>query len=128
MWRTLMITLGLVPLSLASSYAASFDGNWSVIQACDTTKEGVCLPQTTSGNIDGEVRRGWAERQAGRAAESTDRLANPCPATDAFEVRWSSRCRPQDPPQMGLAEDDEAIEAFPMDRADQSRRKPILPG
>jgi hypothetical protein len=40
MWRALVITLGFVPLSFASSYAASFDGNWSVIQACDTTKEG----------------------------------------------------------------------------------------
>ena len=29
---------------------------------------------------------------------------------------------------MGLAEDDDVIEAFPADRADQSLRMPILPG
>src|SRR5580704_2793527 len=30
--------------------------------------------------------------------------------------------------QMGFAEDDDVIEAFPADRADQSLRMPILPG
>ena len=30
--------------------------------------------------------------------------------------------------QMGLAEDDDVIEAFPADRADQSLRMPVLPG
>ena len=30
--------------------------------------------------------------------------------------------------QMGLAEDDDVIEAFPVDRADQSLRMPVLPG
>ena len=34
----------------------------------------------------------------------------------------------KDPAQMGLAEDDDVIEAFPADRADQSLRMPILPG
>ena len=34
----------------------------------------------------------------------------------------------KDPSQMGLAEDDDVIEAFPVDRADQSLRLPALPG
>jgi hypothetical protein len=34
----------------------------------------------------------------------------------------------KDSAQMGLAEDDDEIEAFPADRADQSHRIPILPG
>jgi hypothetical protein len=34
----------------------------------------------------------------------------------------------KDPAQMGLTEDDDVIEAFPADRADQSLRMPILPG
>src|SRR6267378_1515935 len=53
------------------------------------------LPETTSGSIDDEDRQGSAERQAGHTAGPADGLANPCPATDAFEVRCNSRCRPQ---------------------------------
>ena len=34
----------------------------------------------------------------------------------------------KEPAQMGFAEDDDVIEAFPADRADQSLRMPILPG
>lgn len=34
----------------------------------------------------------------------------------------------KDPAKMGLAEDDDVIEAFPADLADQSLRMPILPG
>jgi hypothetical protein len=34
----------------------------------------------------------------------------------------------KDPAQMALAEDDDVIEAFPADRADQSLRMPVLPG
>jgi hypothetical protein len=34
---------------------------------------------------------------------------------------------PEDPAQMGLAEDDDVIEAFATDRADQPLRMPILP-
>jgi hypothetical protein len=34
----------------------------------------------------------------------------------------------KDSAQMGFAEDDDVIEAFPADRADQSLRMPILPG
>ena len=34
----------------------------------------------------------------------------------------------KDPTQMGLAEHDGVIEAFPADRADQSLRIPVLPG
>ena len=33
----------------------------------------------------------------------------------------------KNPAQMGLAENDDVIEAFPADRADQSLRMPILP-
>jgi hypothetical protein len=33
----------------------------------------------------------------------------------------------KDPAQMGLAEDDDVIEAFPADRTDQSLRTPVLP-
>jgi hypothetical protein len=33
----------------------------------------------------------------------------------------------KDPAQMGLAEDDDVIEAFPADRADQSLRMTVLP-
>jgi hypothetical protein len=33
-----------------------------------------------------------------------------------------------DPAQMGFAENDDVIEAFPADRADQSLRVPVLPG
>ena len=35
---------------------------------------------------------------------------------------------PKDPTQVGLAEDDGVIEAFPADRANQSLRMPVLPG
>ena len=34
----------------------------------------------------------------------------------------------KDPAQMGLAVDDDVVEAFPADRADQSLRMPVLPG
>ena len=34
----------------------------------------------------------------------------------------------KDPAQVGLAEDDDVIEAFPADRADQSLRMSVLPG
>src|SRR5260370_40389460 len=34
----------------------------------------------------------------------------------------------KEPTQMGFAEDDDVIEAFPADRADQSLRMPVLPG
>ena len=34
----------------------------------------------------------------------------------------------EDPAQMGLAEDDDMIEAFAADRADQSLHMPVLPG
>ena len=34
----------------------------------------------------------------------------------------------KDPAQMGLAQDDDVIKAFPADRADQSLRMPVLPG
>ena len=33
----------------------------------------------------------------------------------------------KDPAQMGLAEDDDVIEAFPPDRSDQPLRVPVLP-
>jgi hypothetical protein len=34
----------------------------------------------------------------------------------------------KDPAQMGFAEDDDVIEAFPADRADQPLRMSVLPG
>jgi hypothetical protein len=34
----------------------------------------------------------------------------------------------EDPAHVGLAEDDDVIEAFPADRGDQSLRMPVLPG
>ena len=34
---------------------------------------------------------------------------------------------PEDPAQKGFAEDDDVIETFPADRADQSLRMPVLP-
>jgi hypothetical protein len=34
----------------------------------------------------------------------------------------------EDPAKLVLAEDDDVIEAFPADRADQSLRMPVLPG
>src|SRR5260370_9624914 len=34
----------------------------------------------------------------------------------------------KNPAQMGLAEDDDVIQAFPADRADHSLRMPVLPG
>jgi hypothetical protein len=34
----------------------------------------------------------------------------------------------KDSPHVGLAEDDDVIEAFPADRADQSLRMPVLQG
>ena len=34
----------------------------------------------------------------------------------------------KDPAQVGLAEDDDVIEALPADRADQPLRMPVLPG
>jgi hypothetical protein len=34
----------------------------------------------------------------------------------------------KDSTQVGVAEDDDVIEAFPADRADQSLRMPVLPG
>ena len=39
----------------------------------------------------------------------------------------ASICR-KDPAQVGLAKDDDVIEALPADRANQSLRMPVLPG
>jgi hypothetical protein len=51
----------------------------------------LCLPETTSDNIDDEVRRESASRRADRAVESADAPARPCPGTDAFGVRYTTR-------------------------------------
>jgi hypothetical protein len=40
MWRALFIVLYLGVLPFSSPHAASFDGVWSVLQICDSTKEG----------------------------------------------------------------------------------------
>ena len=86
------------------------------------------LPKTTSGNIHGAVRRGSAER---RASQALDRLM-------ARRILPQGQMRSEfivvagvgrkDPAQMGLAQDDDVIKAFPADRADQSLRMPVLPG
>jgi PepSY-associated TM region len=54
-------------------------------------KDNLCLPKTTSGNIYGEARPGWAEQRAGRAVAPVDGAANLSPGTDAFGVRCSIR-------------------------------------
>ena len=40
MWRGISMASAFVLLSFASSHAASFDGAWSVLEVCDSTKEG----------------------------------------------------------------------------------------
>ena len=40
MWRSLFIAACCVLLSFASSHAESFDGVWSILEVCDSTKEG----------------------------------------------------------------------------------------
>jgi hypothetical protein len=41
MWRAFFIASNLVLLPFASLHATSFDGTWSVLQVCDSTKEGI---------------------------------------------------------------------------------------
>jgi hypothetical protein len=65
-------------------------------------------------------------------------LAEPLNGTMARRILVQSQVRSKsvviagvgrkDPAQMGLAEDDDVIEAFPADRADQSLRMSVLPG
>jgi hypothetical protein len=81
---------------------ASFDSDTLIEDASDFLVtyaaedwSDVCLPKTRSGSIDDEGRRGPAEQRAGRAVESADSSAHPCPVTDAFGLRCNSRCRPQ---------------------------------
>ena len=87
----------------------------------------LCLPNTRSGNIDGEARRGWAEQRAGRAVAPVDSAVNPSPGTDAFGVRCSSRRSRQGCGADGLRRRRRCDRAFPADRADQSLRMPVLP-
>jgi hypothetical protein len=65
-------------------------------------------------------------------------LAGPMNGTTERRVLGEGEVRPEvivivgirrkDPAQMGFTKDDDVIEAFPADRADQSLRMPILPG
>jgi len=65
-------------------------------------------------------------------------LANPLDGTTEWRILAEGEMCPdviiivgvggKDPAQMGLAEDDDMIEAFAADRADQSLRMPVLPG
>jgi transposase len=87
----------------------------------------LCLPQSRSGNSDDEGYRESAEQLAGRDAGPADGMANPCSRTDAFAVRNNAGIGRKDPAQVGLAKDDEVIEALPADRADQPLRMSVLP-
>jgi hypothetical protein len=65
-------------------------------------------------------------------------LAEPLNGTKARRILVQGQVRSEfvgiasvgsnDPAQMGFAEDDYVIEAFPADRADQSLRMSVLPG
>jgi len=71
------------------------------------------------------------DRRSGEQAEALDRLM-------ARRILPQGQMRSEfiviagvgrkDPAQMGLAQDDDVIKAFPADRADQSLRMPVLPG
>src|SRR4029077_1309719 len=71
--------------------------------------------------------------QDGQSSE----LAEPLRLSTAWRILPQGQMRSQfvvvagvankDPAQMGLAEDDDVIEAFPADRSDQSLRMPVLP-
>ena len=71
------------------------------------------------------------DRPRGELAKPLDR-----PMARRILVQGQMRSEPviiagvgrKDLAQMGFAEDDDVIEAFPADRADQSLRMPILPG
>jgi hypothetical protein len=111
------------PIILRPHLATSPRGGRSPYERFDP----LCLPRTKSGSIDDEVRRGSAEQRVGRAVGSADGPANPCPETGAFGIRCNSRRRRQEFGAMGFAEDDDVIEAFSTDRANQPLRMSILP-
>jgi hypothetical protein len=60
-----------------------------------------------------------------RGAGPTVGTVNPWPGTEFIVT--DGICG-RDSPQVGLTEDDDVIEAFPVDRADQSLRLAVLPG
>jgi hypothetical protein len=86
------------------------------------------LPRTTSGNIDDEVRQEPVEQRAGRIVgwPMARRILDQ--ARICLESVVIAGVGRKDPAQMSVAKDDDVIEAFPADRADQSLRMPILPG
>jgi hypothetical protein len=93
------------------------------------TSQTLSVLKTISGNTDDEVRRGSATLLSGHIGGSADGPANPYPKTEMrseFVLIASVGCK--NLAQMGFAEDDDVIEAFPADRADQSLRMPILQG
>ena len=75
-----------------------------------------------------------------KAAEDRSRndLAKPLNGTMARRILTQRQMRPEFvviscvgrkySTQMGVAEDDDVIEAFPADRADEPLRMPVLPG
>ena len=87
-----------LPYNFDSPYKATsivdFWRRWHITLS-NWLRDYLCLPKTRSGSIDDEGRRGPAEQRAGRAVESADGSAHPCPVTDAFGLRCNSRCRPQ---------------------------------
>src|SRR5437899_8358495 len=88
----------------------------------------LCLPETRSGSIDDGVRRGSAERPAGRGVGPADGAANPSQGEMCSEFVVIAGVWRKHAAQMGLAEDDDVIEALPADRANQPLGMPILPG
>ena len=91
-----------------------------------------------------QIIREFQRHRFGRRAESlpedrpSSELAEPLDRPMARRILAQGQMRSEfvviagvgrkDPAQMGLAEDDDVIEAFPADRADQSLRMPVLPG
>jgi hypothetical protein len=80
-----------------------------------------------SGNIHGEGAEYWPRRD----------LPEPLNGTADRRILGQSEMRPDiivggvrrtNSTQMRFAEDDDVIEAFPTDRADQPLRMPVLPG
>jgi hypothetical protein len=104
-------------------------------ETCVEFRYGDLLPQTLSvlktisGNTDDEVRRGSATLRSGHIGGSADGPANPYPKgqmRSEFVLIASVGCK--NLAQMGFAEDDDVIQAFSTDRANQPLRMPILPG
>jgi hypothetical protein len=86
------------------------------------------LPRTTSDNIHDEVRRGPASRRWYRPVEQDEQAAHPYTGIDASGRCCNSGVGLEDLTQMGFAKDDDVIQAFSADRANQPLHMAILPG